>query len=224
MFQFIVSDHWREAYPNASVGILVMQAVSNPDYHPALEERKQSLERYLRQLYGGMDRSSIAALPTIQAYTNYYKAYKKSYHLQLQLESLVIKGRSIPRVATLVEAMFMAELSNLLLTAGHDLSTINGPVRVDAAFGDEIYTTLQGAVKTLKTGDMYMRDDKGVISSVLYGPDARTRITTHTTEILFAVYAPEGIHKDTLHKHLQDIRNNVLLFSPGAQVKALDVH
>jgi DNA/RNA-binding domain of Phe-tRNA-synthetase-like protein len=224
MFQFIVTRRWREIHPNASAGILIMQGVSNPDFHPALEERKQFLEDELRSIYEGMDRAKLAALPVIQAYNAYYKPYKKTYHVQLQLESLVSKGRSIPRVFALVEAMFMAELSNLLLTAGHDLSAIKSPVHLEAADGDEVYTTLQGAEKTLKPGDMYMYDDKGVISSVLYGPDARTQITPHTTEVLFAVYAPEGIHKATLVKHLENIRENVLLFSPAAQIDRLDIY
>jgi hypothetical protein len=34
---------------------------------------------------------------------------------------VALKGKAIPRQAALVEAMFMAELENLILTAGHDL-------------------------------------------------------------------------------------------------------
>ena len=224
MFQFIVTERWSQFHPNASAGILVMQSVSNPDNHAALEERKHFLEQELRARYKGMDRASLAALPAIRAYNAYYKAYKKTYHVQLQLESLLIKGRSIPRVAALVEAMFMAELSNLLLTAGHDLSKIDGPVRLEAAEGGEGYTTLQGVEKTIKPGDMVMRDDDGIISSVLYGPDARTRITSHTSGVLFTVYAPEGIQKGTIRKHLEDIQDNVLLFSNAAQIEVLEVY
>ncbi len=224
MFQFIPTKHWRETHPKASAGILVMQGVSNPDFHPTLEDRKQSLEQELRSLYGGMDRSTLAALPAIQAYNAYYKGYKKTYLVQLQLESLVFKGRSIPGMAALVKAMFMAELSNLLLTAGHDLSTIKVPLRLESARGDEVYTTLQGIEKTLKNGDMYMQDGEGVISSVLYGPDARTQITPHTTDVLFAVYAPEGIDKASVKKHLVDLGHNMRLVSPAAQVEMLEVY
>jgi DNA/RNA-binding domain of Phe-tRNA-synthetase-like protein len=224
MENFIVSESWLQTYPNASAGILALNGVSNPDVNPDLEKRKQALECELRSLYHGMDRASLAALPVIQAYNAYYKAFKKTYHVQLQLESLVIKDRSLPRVAALVEAMFMAELSNLLLTAGHDLSPVKGPVMLGAAAGDEVYTTLQGADKTLKPGDMYMRDDEGVISSVLYGPDARTRITPLTSQVLFTVYAPEGIDKAYLRKHLVDLRDNVFVISPAAKVEALEVY
>jgi DNA/RNA-binding domain of Phe-tRNA-synthetase-like protein len=224
MFDFIVTERWRQNHPDASAGILVMHAVSNPEYHPQLEQRKQSLEHDLRHRYKGMERASLAGIPAIQAYNNYYKGFKKTYHVLLQLESIVIKRRSFPRVSTLVESMFMAELSHLLLTAGHDLNKIKGPVRVESAGGDEFYTTLQGVQKSLKAGDMCMLDDVGVISSVLYGPDVRTSITPHTTQILFTVYAPAGIEKTAVRKHLEDIRNNVILVTPTAQVEALEVY
>ena len=45
------------------------------------------------------------------------KHLKKTYHVQHQLESVVLKGKSLPNVAALVAAMFMAERDDLLLTA-----------------------------------------------------------------------------------------------------------
>jgi DNA/RNA-binding domain of Phe-tRNA-synthetase-like protein len=224
MFQLAIVDTWRQAYPRASAGVLVIMDVENPENHAPLENRIRSLEEELRSQYAGMDRTALAALPTIQAYNAYYKPYKKTYHLQLQLESLVMKGRSIPRISALVTAMFMAELTNLLLTAGHDLAKVDGAVRLGAARGDETYTTLQGAEKTLKPGDMFMADYQGVISSVLYGPDARTRITSHTRAVVFTVYAPKGIPVELVRKHLDEISDHVLLVSPGAYVEMQEVY
>ena len=224
MFQFNVGKTWQQTYPSAHVGILVMRRTLDPPSHPSLEHRKQVLENELRSRYAGMDRKALLALPAIQAYSAFYKAFKKTYHVQLQLESFLFKGRSFPQVSALVDAMFMAELSNLLLTAGHDLASLQGPLRLEIAQGTEIYTTLPGDEKTLKTGDMYISDQDGVISSVLYGPDARTKITSHTQEVLFTVYAPEGISKETILGHLGDIRDNVLSVSPGAQVELSKVY
>jgi DNA/RNA-binding domain of Phe-tRNA-synthetase-like protein len=224
MFQLAIVDTWRQAYPHASAGVLVIRDVENPENHAPLENRIRSLEEELRSQYAGMDRTALAALPTLQAYNAYYKPYKKTYHLQLQLETLVMKGRSIPRVSALVTAMFMAELTNLLLTAGHDLAKVDGAVRLEAARGDETYTTLQGAEKTLKPGDMFMADYQGVISSVLYGPDARTRITSHTRAVVFTVYAPKGIPVELVRKQLDEICDHVLLVSPGAYVEMQEVY
>jgi len=201
-----------------------MRGVVNPEHHPALEQRKAELANQLRSQFSGYDRATLTALPTVQAYNTYYKRYKKTYHVQLQLESVVFKGKSIPQVAGLVEAMFMAELKNLLLTAGHDLEAIQMPVGIDVANGTERYVRLNGREQELKPGDMMIADAQGVISSVIYGPDRRTRITSETRQVLFTVYAPPGIGQQTVNDHLQDIRANVLLVAPEAHVELLEVY
>jgi len=221
---FIVSEAWKMAYPEAAVGVLTMRNVINPEHHVALDKRKDELENQLRSRFSDYDRAALKALPTIQAYNTYFKRYKKTYHVRLQLESVVFKGKAIPRVAGLVEAMFMAELKNLLLTAGHDLEALQMPVKIDVAEGSERYIRLNGQEQKLKPGDMMIVDAEGVISCVLYGPDRRTRITPETRQALFTVYAPPGIGEQAVHDHLQDIQANVLLVAPQADVELLEVY
>jgi len=221
---FIVSEAWKTAYPGAAAGILVVRDVANPDRHSAFDRRKEELENQLRSRFSDYNRAALKALPFIQAYNAYLKRYKKTYHVQLQLESVALKGKSIPRVSVLVEAMFMAELKNLLLTAGHDLEAIQTPVRLDVSKGSERYILLNGQEQVLKPGDMMMVDDQSVISSVLYGPDRRTRITSETRQVFFAVYAPPGIGEQAVYQHLQDIQANVLLVAPEAEVGSLKVY
>ena len=219
----VASEQWRNAFPGAAVGMLLMHHVANPSSHPALDGRKIELVQQLRARFAGQSRATLKQLPTMQAYGAYFGGFGKTYHVLLQLESVALKGKPIPRVATLVEAMFMAELTNGLLTAGHDLEAMQPPVRVDVSAGGERYTLLNGNEQTLTTGDMFMADGQGVISSVLFGPDRRTRIQPDTKSVVFAVYAPAGIGADAVSRHLQDIRDHVLLFAPQAQVAALEV-
>ena len=221
---FIVSEAWKRAYPGAAVGVLVVRNVLNPQRHASLDKRKEELEDRLRSRFSTYDRAALKALPTIQAYNAYYKHYKKTYHVQLQLESVVFKGKPIPRVAALVEVMFVAELKNLLLTAGHDLDAVQMPVKLDVAEGSERYIRLNGQEQELKPGDMMIADAQGVISCVLYGPDRRTRITPETRQALFTIYAPPGIGEQAVHDHLQDIQANVLLVAPQADVELLEVY
>jgi DNA/RNA-binding domain of Phe-tRNA-synthetase-like protein len=172
---FEVTQNWKLAYPGASAGVLVMRAVSNPAHHPDLERRKAELEDQLRAQFSGHDRVAMASHPVLQAYDQYYRPFKKTYHIQLQLESIVLKGKAIPSVAALVESMFMAEMQDLLLTAGHDLDVLQLPLTLDVATGSERYTLLRGDDQILKPGDMMIRDQNGIISSIIYGPDQRTQ-------------------------------------------------
>ncbi len=218
----VVTDAWKNAYPAAHVGLLVLRNVSNPEHEPGLEDRKRNLESKLRDLYktrDDLDNSSV-----LKSYETYYRKFKKTYHLRLQLESLVFRGKSIPRVAALVEAMFMAEMEDLLLTAGHDLSSVKQPITLEVSDGNQRYIPLNGVEQPLKTGDMYIRDTEGVISSIILGPDHRTRIQPGTTNSIFTVYVPEGIDKNLIQHHLEQIQLYVRLFSPNAITEVLDIY
>jgi DNA/RNA-binding domain of Phe-tRNA-synthetase-like protein len=215
----IISPQWHATYPGAAVGLLAVRGAANPEQHPELEKRKVELERGLRARFAGADRSALEALPEIQAYQAYYRRFKKTYHVLLQLGSVVFKEKPVPRVAALVETMFMGELQNLLLTALHDLDSVQLPIRLEIARGDEAYTLLRGDEQACKPGDMVMVDGEGVISSVIYGPDLRTRVQPGTRRALFAVYAPPGIGTEAVRKHLEDLRGYVETISSGAEVE-----
>ena len=221
MFQ--VSDLWKATYPNAYAGVLVMREVINPPHHAELEKRKAALEDELRARFAGQDRLALLSHPILQAYDAYYRQFKKTYHVQLQLESILFKGKSIPSVAALVEAMFMAEVDSLLLTAGHDLDSLHLPLTLDAAQGSESYTLLRGEPQTPKAGDMMIRDSEGIISSIIYGPDQRTQITAQTRNVIFTTYAPSGISEEAVMNHLKQIQQNVEVIAPSAKVEMLKV-
>lgn len=218
-----VSDAWKKAHPGATIGILEMANVANPKRNPELEKKKGELEEQLRRRFSEFDRAGLRALPILGAYYRYYRRFRKTYHVQHQLESVVFKGKTIPTVAALVEAMFMAELKSQLLTAGHDFSVLDLPVTVRVADGGERYTRIDGREQQLKSGDMMIADTRGIISSVLYGPDRRTCIGPDTRHVLFTVYAPPGIDPGTVRDHLEDMVANVRLFSPDATIGMLDV-
>ncbi len=217
-----ISSSWKSMYPGSSIGVLVMHGVENPQQHPQLDEKKKDLEDTLRAQFSSYDRTSLRAMPVLASYHNYYKQFNATYHIQHQLESLVFKNRRIPRVAALVEAMFMAELKNLLLTAGHDLDAIKSPLRIDVAKGTERYTRMNGEKQILKAGDMMIADANGIVSCIIYGPDRRTRIRPETNRVVFTVYAPIGIEERDVIRHLEDIRENVTMIAPSASVDLLE--
>src|SRR5262245_48770795 len=211
------SDAFRDAFPGAVVGALAMSGVANPAESPALEKAKRALESELRAA-GDLDGN-----PVLRAYADYYRSFGKTFHVKAQWESVARKGKPIPTRAALVEAMFMAELRSLVLTAGHDLDALDGALRADVSADGDAYVTLGGAEAVLKRGDMLMADGAGIVSSVLRGPDQRTRITPDTRRAVFAVYAPAGIGEDAVRRHLDDLCANVELIAPGATAEALVV-
>ena len=220
----IISDEVKKVYPEALMGILVMKNVCNPKKHKELDRCKLELENNLRKNFTGLDRADLKNMEPFKTYNNYYKKFKKTYHVLLQLESIVFKNKSIPKVASLVEVMFMAELKNLLLTAVHDLDAVDLPIKLDASTGGEKYTQISGQGKELIYNDMMVSDSRGIISSIIYGPDKRTQIKPNTRKVLFVVYAPPGIEKSKVFQHLQDIQSYVHIIAPESEIKLLKVY
>jgi DNA/RNA-binding domain of Phe-tRNA-synthetase-like protein len=218
-----IAPAWREAHPGAAVGLIAFRGVSNPKTHDRLSAVAAELEEDIRSRLGAADRETLRATPPLPAYAAYYKRWGQRYHVGMQLESVAQKGKSIPRVAALVEAMFVAELRNLLLTAGHDLDTLELPVRLGAGVG-ETFIAPNGQEQTVKPGDMVIADARGrVLSAIITGPSDVARIGPATTSALFYCYAPPGIAPPPVTAHLDDIERNVRLIAPDAETVAREI-
>lgn len=83
---------------------------------------------------------------------------------------------------------------------------------------------MNGQTQQVKPGDMFVRDRKGIISSIIYGPDQRTKITGKTKNAIFTVYAPVGVEKERIPHHLKDIADYVLLATPEAKTEVIAVY
>lgn len=219
-----VTDAWKARYPGSCVGILAMRGVNNPDAHPAIEDLKRSKENELRAKFEGQDRATLKQLDRIQAYESYYGIFGQQYHVLLQLESIALKQKPFASKGALVQVMFVAEVGNLILTAGHDLDSMKLPLVLDIAEGTEEYLSYNGKPHTAKKDDMIISDSEAVTSSIVLGPDQRTRIHSGTENVLFACYAPVGIGAEAMRLHLEEMQSGALLISPEATTELLEVY
>ncbi len=218
---FKLSDEFRRTYPDTVVGMLSLGGIENPKTCPALDPVKEALEADIRARYE--DKAAIKAEPVIGVYRDYYKRFKSTYHVLNQVHSIASKGRSIPRVAALVETMFMAELKNMVLTSGHDLDSLKPPLSMDVARGGEGFTMLAGKEASAKSGDIIFRDSAGIAGSIIHGPDKRTMIRPDTTRAMFVAWGVPDLSRETILSHLKDIEGYLKLISPGCQVEELEV-
>ncbi len=219
---FVTDPEWSMKYLGAKAGILVMRNIDSATGIEKLSVLKTEIENKLKKDFAGFSREDINNIPTIAAYNNYYKNFGKTYHVRSQVES-VLNGKSLSSASPIISAMFMAEVKNMLLTAGHDLDTLSLPVHIKIGTGNENFTDIRAAEKNTVVGDMIMMDGQGVISSIILGPDSRTKLTSNVKNVLFAVYAPAEIDREAVLSHLKDIENYVKVFSLQAETNLLEV-
>ena len=219
MLTITATDAWKEAHSGGKIGLLEISGVDNNAPSPALQEKKRAVEGRLREKFSKFSRNDFLELPVMAAYHRYYRKFGYTYHVLLQLESVVFKGKSLPNVSSLVDANFAAELETLILTAGHDVIQLEAPVVIDVArAGDEIIQ-MGGQQKEVPVGDMLMRDAQGVACTILRGQDNCSPISKNTTNALYVAYAPDGVTEEQVQAQLDMLENYVRVFAPNCKVE-----
>ncbi len=209
------SGEWKNAHEGALIGLLELSGVDNTQKSSPLNKRKREIEAQLREKYGAFTRQELVALPVMSAYKKYYSRFKKTYHVQLQVESISQKGKKLPNVSPLVDANFIAEMETFILTAGHDVEKLQKPILIDISKEGDTITQMNGQHKPIRVGDMIMRDADGVSCSILYGQDNRSYISPETSHVLYVAYVPEGIPAEIAMAQLEKIEEYIWLFSPN---------
>ncbi len=219
MLSILATNEWHILHPGATIGLLELSDVDNSGSSPILNERKREIEAHLRERYKGFTRQDFLSLPVMLAYDRYYKRFNKTYHIQLQVESIVLKGKDLPNVSPAVDSNFMAEVETLVLTAGHDVRKLREPVLIDTSREGDQMTQMSNVSKAIRAGDMIMRDAAGISCSIIYGQDNRSPISPETSHILYVAYAPAGVPAESVDAQLWRIEEHIRLFSPDATVE-----
>ena len=219
MLSITLTEAWKSAHPGASIGLLEVSGVDNTIASAELEARKREVEAQLREKYKNYTRQDFLSIPAMLAYVQYYKRFSKTYHVLQQVESIALKNKNLPTVSPLVDSNFIAEVDTLALTAGHDVSKLQGSILIDVAQKGDQMTQMNGASKEIYEGDMVMKDEHGICCCIIYGQDNLSPISSETTHALYVVYAPVDVPVESVEAQLRAIEENIRLFAPSAVVE-----
>lgn len=212
-----------EVYPEAKFGYLIVDGLQGNSDRAEMNAMIAEELQQLKLAYPNYDRKQVLAAEPFCHYSAYYKKFKKTYHVLGQLESILLKEKSIPLVGPAVEAMFLAEVKHHLLTAGHDFAALEGPLIIDVAKTPLTYQGLSKKEQTIVSEDLYVSDQSGAITSIIKGPDFRTRITKDTEKALYFIYGVPGITKEQILGELQSIADYLTRVIPTVHVEQMKV-
>jgi DNA/RNA-binding domain of Phe-tRNA-synthetase-like protein len=218
-----ISEEVKQIYPDIKFGTMIAGNLGELIYKEAFSNLKKNEIVKMKELYADYERNKIINSNPMLHYRNYYKKFNKTYHILPQLESIILKGRDIPDVGVFVEAMFMAEVKDLLLTAGHDMDTITTPLTISIANGGESFHGISNSNQILVKDDLYLSDQTGILSSILNGPDYRTRINDHTKEVMYFVYGVPNVTEYQITQHLIQIQNYLMIYAPNVEFSDIQI-
>lgn len=198
LMELRIDDNAKAAYPSLKVAVAEAAFSGRPEFNREITDLKRKLEDTIRNSYRNPDH-----LTRITKYNSFYKKFGSKVPMEFQIRS-IINNKEIPAAHPVLTCMFIAELKNMILTAGHDLDKLVDSIEVSLSTGAEEYARINEALQKLKPGDIFAADGTGIISSVLYGPDSRTKITAGTERFLFMCYS-FGLDNEEIEGHMNDI-------------------
>jgi DNA/RNA-binding domain of Phe-tRNA-synthetase-like protein len=213
------SENLKERYKNVNLGTLIVRGAQNKEFDERLDKEKRLIEQYIRENYKEPDN-----VKRIMQYSDFYFELNETFPVKYQLRS-ILEGKEIPSISCLVEAMFMTELKHCCLLAGHDLDAIQGDLILDIAQGGEIYTKINDEDQEIKKDDIVLRDSLGIIASVLYGPDNRTKIIPISKNIIYMVYFPFIVTRNEIITIMSDLAKYLRICEgPHAKIERMIIY
>ena len=151
-------------------------------------------------------------------YFRYFRKFKKSYPVMMQVESFLLKGRPFPEGEYINAVAFLNELKTHILLGTHDADRVTGDI---VFYNETAKTPFPGMINAdahSYPGDMTGRDDGGIIISMIAGADDRTCIHEDTTHVLYLIFALPEIDDDEMNRVAGLITESALKLAPTAEI------
>ena len=181
------------------------------DFHSMVEEHL----RLLREKYADYDRKALFGE---NVYFRFFKKFKKTYPVMMQLESFLLKGRPFPMENPVTAIPFLVELETQILSGTHDVDDVHGTVRLFAGTEKAPFAGMRGEEVHTYPGDFCARDDEGIIFSMIAGADARTCVKETSRHVFYPVFGVAGQPEAEISAVLDRLEEYVRVLAPEADI------
>ncbi|HLX56114.1 MAG TPA: phenylalanine--tRNA ligase beta subunit-related protein [Ktedonobacteraceae bacterium] len=205
--------------PGVTFGMVTIQGVTVSDRNDALWKQievlgeRQAGEFKLEQL---AEYAQIAAVRGLQRSFGFDPArYRPSSEALLRR---VLKGQGLRQVNSAVDVNNLCSLEWLLPMCIYDLRNVQGQPRVRIGEPGEEYPGIGRQMFQAKN-KVIIADESGIMGSTVSDSE-RTKVTTATTDILLAIYAPADLDPRVIERYAALAGQRMVEFNGG---KASDV-
>ena len=199
------------AFPFGAVEVVYPQELREADFRELvageLAELSRRFQNYERKTVFGE-----------HPYFRFFRKFKKTYPVMLQLESVLLKGRPFPGFNAVAEVPFLLELTTQVLSGAHDMDRIRGDVSLYLATEKEPFLGLRGEWMHTYPGDFCARDEAGIIFSLIAGADDRTCARTDTRRVLYPIFGTPELPEAVLTAAMETLCRYIRVLSPDADI------
>lgn len=219
---FKITDQIFRDYPEALVGVVVAQNISNLGEAP-------EIDRFLREQEARVAeeaaRANLLEHPRVAAWREAYRKFgakPQKYHSSIEsLVRRVINGQRVPNISKLVDSYNAISLKYLVPAGGEDLDRIRGDVLLTTAEDGEAPILLIGEreERAPKRGEVIYKDDAGAICRRWNWREAdRTKLTEQTTNAFFVIEALKSEERGVVEEAIDEM-SDLIKSSCGGTVR-----
>lgn len=169
----------------------------------------------LKERFADYDRKAVFGE---NVYFRFFKKFKKTYPVLMQLESILLKGRPFPDANPITAIPFLVELETQHLLGTHDVDQVQGSVQLFAGTEKAPFPGMRGEEVHTYPGDFCGRDDGGIIFSMIAGADDRTCVRESSTHVFYPVFGVAGQPAEELAAVLDRLEEYVKTLAPDAEM------
>ena len=149
-------------------------------------------------------------------YFRYFRKFKKTYPVMMQVESFLLKGRPFPEGRYINAVAFLTELKTRILMGTHDAERIDGDIVIYTETEKVPFPSIHGSEGHSYPGDTTGRDGSGVIISMIAGADSRTCLHEDSTHVLYLAFGTPNTSVEVLDECLDQAEEYVKTLAPNA--------
>ena len=149
-------------------------------------------------------------------YFRYFRKFKKTYPVMMQVESFLLKGRPFPEGRYINAVAFLTELKTRILMGTHDADRVEGDIVIYTETEKVPFPSIHGSEGHSYPGDTTGRDDGGVIISMIAGADSRTCLQDDSTHVLYLAFGTPSTSAEVLDECLDQAEQYVKTLAPNA--------
>jgi DNA/RNA-binding domain of Phe-tRNA-synthetase-like protein len=211
MLEFQIGD---DVAGRARIGLLVIQGVSVREHDPLLDAEVDRLCSSLRERFG---QGKSSQLPGAEDARALYKSLgidpTKTRPSSESLARRALKGETLYRINTLVDALNLVSLREQLSFGLYDLASVRPPITLRKGLPGEEYEGIRkGAVHV--EGRPVLADGLGPFGNPT-SDSLRTSITLETKDALVVAYAPVSCSATRLDAVLARTAETLVRFCGG---------
>jgi len=153
------------------------------------------------------------------AYFRYFRKFKKTYPVMMQVESFLLKGRPFPEGRYINAVAFLTEMKTRMLMGTHDADRVEGDIIFYTETEKVPFPSIHGSEGHSYPGDTTGCDDGGVIISMIAGADSRTCLQENSTHVLYMVFGTPSTSAEVLDECLDQAEEYVRVLAPDAETE-----